>query len=138
MVVSFRVRLALGQAAWVVGGPVPVPLQGRGEGIVEGCGLVAEGGMELGVVHDPAVGELVEGVQVLAQCGLGHADQVQGRASGGEDTGSMAGGPVEPLDDLPGGAGLGDGQVPDVPGGRGVGGQDDQAGGDIGGVMTRS
>src|SRR4029453_18265768 len=122
-----------GLGGLVVGGAVPVPAQGRGQGVVERCGLVTEGGAELAVVHDPAVGELGQGVQELAQCRLGHAGQAQGGAPGGEDPGPVPGEPVELLDDPPGGAGLGDRQVPDLAGGGGVGARGDQPGGDVGG-----
>src|SRR5215207_5779513 len=90
---SFRELLDVGLGGLVVGGAVPVPAQGRGQGVVERCGLVTEGGAELAVVHDPAVGELVQGVQELAQCRLGHAGQAQGGAPGGEDPGPVAGEP---------------------------------------------
>ena len=45
---------------------VAVPLQGGGQRVVQRRGRLAERGAELAVVHHPAVGELVERVQVLA------------------------------------------------------------------------
>ena len=66
--------------------------------------------------------------------GLTTPISAQGRAAGGEDAGPVAGQPVDPLDDLAGGAGLGDRQVPDLAGGFGVGAQRDQRGGDVGRV----
>src|SRR4029453_19533681 len=75
---SFRELLDVGLGGLVVGGAVPVLAQGRGQGVVERCGLVTEGGAELAVVHDPRVGELVQGGQELAKGRLGPPGQGQG------------------------------------------------------------
>ena len=85
-----------------------------------GRGVVAEGGAELAVVDDPRVGELVERVEVLAHRRLDQPESAQGRAAGGEHARPVAGQPVDLLDHLAGGAGLGDRQVPDLAGGAGA------------------
>ena len=124
------VEVAVGAAACAV------PLEGGGERVVERRGVVAEGSPELGVVDDPAVGELVERVEVLAHRRLDQPEQAQGRAAGGEAAGSVAGEPVDVVDDLPGRPRLGDREVPDRAAGRRVGAEGDERGGHVGRVRV--
>src|SRR5680860_1865922 len=116
------------------GGGGPVPLERRAEGLVEGRGLVAEGRPELAVVDDPAVGELVERVQVLAHRRLDQADRPERRTSGGQGARLVAGHRVALLDDLAGGAGLGDREVPGLTDGSGCRTERDESGRHVWGV----
>src|SRR6185437_16368124 len=108
----------------------------RGQCVVEGRGDVPERGAELAVVHDPGVGELVERVEVFTHRRLDESERSQCGGSGREAPGLVAGEPVDVVDDLSGGAGFGDGQVPCRTGGAGLGGQGNERGGDIGRVRV--
>ena len=107
--------------AWISDGAGEARYQSRvvARASVERGRLIAEGGAELAVVDDPRLGELVEGVQVLAHRRLDQAEQPQGGPTGGEQPRPVTGEPVDVVDDLAGGPGLGDRQVPDLAGGLG-------------------
>ena len=81
-----------------------------GERVVERRGRSPNAVRNFDVVDDPAVGELVERVEVLAHRRLEQPEEAERGAPAAMQAGSVTGEAVDVVDDLPGRPGLGDGR----------------------------